>query len=333
MNFFDHQDAARRNTNRLVLLYVLSIISIILSVYGAVLVTASLFGYKATRVQRLERSAVSTDIVAFEREIDRLQPPSPKEDSKVELVGFRSRAFRSGRSTRSYRSGDRDYSSPNSNTNRYPSRFSGEDDRRRYPSRYSPYDDRYNFRPHNAIPRTAVVPRRLGLWEPELFFLSTTGAILVIGAGSWFRFSSLKAGGAVIAEEMGGRLILPEIAKSNEELQLLNIVEEIAIASGVPLPLVYVLDGEPGMNAFAAGYTVDDAVIGVTRGSLDNLTRDEMQGVIGHEFSHILNGDMKLNLQLIAALHGIMMIYVAGRLFMPSAYDRWRLDAPTVFGS
>jgi Zn-dependent protease with chaperone function len=98
-----------------------------------------------------------------------------------------------------------------------------------------------------------------------------------------------------------------------EERRLINVVEEMSIASGTPVPAVYVLDGEDGINAFAAGYTTHDAAVAVTRGALRTLTRDELQGVIAHEFSHILNGDMRLNIRLIGVLYGILLLAVIGR--------------------
>jgi Zn-dependent protease with chaperone function len=97
-----------------------------------------------------------------------------------------------------------------------------------------------------------------------------------------------------------------------EERRLLNVVEEMAIASGMPVPSVYLLDKEDSINAFAAGFTPTDAVIAVTRGSLKLLSRDELQGVIAHEFSHILNGDMRLNIRLMGVLHGILVIALIG---------------------
>jgi Zn-dependent protease with chaperone function len=111
---------------------------------------------------------------------------------------------------------------------------------------------------------------------------------------------------------LGGKLI-PVSTKDFLEKRLLNIVEEMAIASGVPVPPVYLMENEKGINAFAAGFTADDAVIGVTRGSLETLNREELQGVIAHEFSHILNGDMWLDLKLVGFLHGILLIALIGR--------------------
>src|SRR5204862_356240 len=102
---------------------------------------------------------------------------------------------------------------------------------------------------------------------------------------------------------------------------LLNIVEEMAIASGVRLPQVYVMDGEQAINAFAAGWTVSGAVVAVTRGTLERLTRDELQGVIAHEFSHILNGDMGLNIRMVGVLAGIVAIGSIGGFVMRNAFQ------------
>ncbi|MFO0954261.1 MAG: M48 family metallopeptidase [Isosphaeraceae bacterium] len=123
----------------------------------------------------------------------------------------------------------------------------------------------------------------------------------------------LREGGEAIARSLGGRPIDPGTAHPAER-RLLNVVEEMALASGTPVPPVFVLDEEKCINAFAAGFTPGDAVIGVSQGCLDHLTRDELQGVIGHEFSHILNGDMRLNLRLIALIHGLLVVALLGQL-------------------
>lgn len=151
------------------------------------------------------------------------------------------------------------------------------------------------------------------LWQPQLFLLVTIPTLLTIAGGSCYKVLQLRQGGSAIAEDLGGRRLLPDPINPDER-QLLNVVEEMAIASGISVPAVYVLDRERGINAFAAGYTPNDAVIGVTRGTLEQLSRDELQGVIGHEFSHILNGDMRLNLRLVGYLHGILLIYLTGRI-------------------
>ncbi|MBD2610454.1 M48 family metallopeptidase [Nostoc punctiforme FACHB-252] len=152
-------------------------------------------------------------------------------------------------------------------------------------------------------------------WHSGLFLCVAGITIIAIALGSLYKIAYLREGGSVIAQELGGRLLLPETADEQEK-QLLNIVEEMAIASGIPVPEVYLLDRETSINAFAAGFTPTDAVIGVTRGSLQHLNRDELQGVIGHEFSHILNGDMRLNLRLVGLLHGILFIYLTGELLL-----------------
>ncbi|WP_375478562.1 M48 family metallopeptidase [uncultured Nostoc sp.] len=152
-------------------------------------------------------------------------------------------------------------------------------------------------------------------WNPGLFLYVAGITIIAIAVGSLYKIAYLRQGGSVIAQELGGRLLLPEIA-DEQGRQLLNIVEEMAIASGISVPQVYLLDRETSINAFAAGFSPNDAVIGVTRGTLEHLSRDELQGVIGHEFSHILNGDMRLNLRLVGLLHGILFIYLTGELLL-----------------
>jgi Zn-dependent protease with chaperone function len=146
---------------------------------------------------------------------------------------------------------------------------------------------------------------------PHVLILSTIGTLAVIGLGSLYRTVQLSVGGSSLAEMLGGRKLLPATTDRRER-QLLNVVEEMAIASGVPVPPVYLFDKEKGINAFAAGLTTSDAVVGVTSGTLNLLSRDELQGVIAHEFSHILNGDMRLNLRLVGLLHGILIIAILG---------------------
>lgn len=159
--------------------------------------------------------------------------------------------------------------------------------------------------------------RGFSLWQPQLFVTIAIPTIGVIAAGSFYKLLTLRQGGKVIAQEMGGRLVAAGTIDPSEQ-QLLNVVEEMAIASGISVPAVYVMNGEPGINAFAAGFTPNDAVIGVTRGCIDTLSREELQGVIGHEFSHILNGDMRLNLNLVGVLNGILLIYLIGRVLLES---------------
>lgn len=150
------------------------------------------------------------------------------------------------------------------------------------------------------------------LWNPRVFCFAAGGTLAVIICGSLFKTMQLSSGGSAVAESMGGRL-LDITTNDPHERKLLNVVEEMAIASGVPVPKVYVLDEEQGINAFAAGHDIKDAAIGVTRGCITTLKRDELQGVIGHEFSHILNGDMRINLRLMGIIFGILCLAVIGR--------------------
>ncbi|PSQ80397.1 MAG: hypothetical protein BRD41_05205 [Bacteroidetes bacterium QS_1_63_11] len=131
--------------------------------------------------------------------------------------------------------------------------------------------------------------------QPQLALAVAAAVLVLVGGGSLFKVLALRDGGHVVAESLGGEK-LDRDPETPDERRLLNVVEEMAIASGVPVPPVYVLE-EEGINAFAAGFTPDDAVIGVTRECVELLDRDELQGVIAHEFSHILNEDMRLNIQ------------------------------------
>ena len=150
------------------------------------------------------------------------------------------------------------------------------------------------------------------IFDPKLFLLVTGGTLAVVGGASLYKWSQMREGGAAIAEMAGGRLVDLKTTDLRER-RLLNVVEEMSIASGIPMPAVYVLEEEPGLNAFAAGLTTSDAAVTVTRGTLDKLSRDELQGVIAHEFSHILNGDMRLNVRITAIVFGILVIGLLGR--------------------
>ena len=151
--------------------------------------------------------------------------------------------------------------------------------------------------------------------DPAVAVLVFMGTFAVIGLAGLFRRVQLSGGGSSIAAMMGGRLV--NMATTDlDERKLMNVVEEMAIASSVALPEVYVMEGEEAINAFAAGYTLDDAVIGVTEGCMRKLSRDELQGVIAHEFSHILNQDMKLNLRLVAVVFGLIALAVIGRVLL-----------------
>ena len=145
-----------------------------------------------------------------------------------------------------------------------------------------------------------------------MLIIASVVTIAIISLGSMYRVASLRGGGETVAQQMGG-MPVPEQSSDPQLRRLRNVVEEIAIASGVPMPKLYVLEHEACINAFAAGYAPADAAVAVTRGALERLNRDELQGVIAHEFSHILNGDMRLNIRLIGVLFGIMMMAIIGR--------------------
>lgn len=157
------------------------------------------------------------------------------------------------------------------------------------------------------------------LWRPELFIATAIGTGIVVFLASAFKTMQLSGGGEVVARELGGRELDVHTTKYHER-RLLNLVEEMAIASGVPVPTVFLMDSEESINAFAAGRTTSDAVIGVTRGCMTLLTRDELQGVIAHEFSHILNGDMRLNIRLMGLLFGILFLALIGEMIVRNAF-------------
>ncbi|MFV2057004.1 MAG: M48 family metallopeptidase [Thiohalomonadales bacterium] len=152
---------------------------------------------------------------------------------------------------------------------------------------------------------------------------------LVIFLGSLYKIRSLAAGGKVIAEMLGGRRICRD-TRDVDERKILNVVEEMAIASGTPVPVVYLLPQETGINAFAAGNTTGDAIIGVTSGCISQLSRNQLQGVIAHEFSHILNGDMRLNSRMMGVLHGILLIGMVGYFLLRSTTNSHRRDGAGV---
>ena len=157
---------------------------------------------------------------------------------------------------------------------------------------------------------------------PASFYAMVTLATLaLIAGGSLVQIASLAGGGAALARMMGARAV-SRASSEPAERRLLNVVEEMAIASGTAVPQVFVMDDQPTMNAFAAGFSPSQAAVVVTRGTLEMLNRDELQGVIGHEFSHILNGDMRLNLRLMGVLGGILLLTTLGRILARSSSRR-----------
>lgn len=146
----------------------------------------------------------------------------------------------------------------------------------------------------------------------------TVGVILL---ASLYRIASLRSGGSAVATELGGVLVNADVQDPLRR-RLRNVVEEIALAAGVPVPTIYVMEQESNINAFAAGYSPADAAIAVTRGTLEKLNREELQGVIAHEFSHIINGDMRLNIRLMGVIFGILMMSIIGRHLMYASSSR-----------
>jgi len=153
----------------------------------------------------------------------------------------------------------------------------------------------------------AQVPRAVYVW-------TSLATLALIAGGTVFRVIALAGGGRAVAEMVGARRV-DRNSQDPGERRLLNVVEEMALAAGVAVPQAYVMEEEQGINAFAAGYSPNEAVVAVTRGTLEALNRDELQGVVAHEFSHILNGDMRLNIHLLGVLNGILLIGTVG-LFM-----------------
>jgi Zn-dependent protease with chaperone function len=151
--------------------------------------------------------------------------------------------------------------------------------------------------------------------HPGLLLFSTCCVLAVIGGSSWYKTAVLSGGGGVVARAAGGERVAADTTDPDRK-RLLNVVEEIAIASGVPMPEVYVLGGESGINAFAAGHAPGDAAVAVTDGCLRLLDRAELQGVIAHEFSHVVNGDMRLSLRLVGLLFGLIVVASIARLVL-----------------
>ena len=174
----------------------------------------------------------------------------------------------------------------------------------------------YVFAYQQSGPLATDYGAALAQFRWDTFVLVALAVIILVAGGSMFKILQLAGGGRVVAESLGGR-ILAQNSQDAMHRKVLNVVEEMAIASGLPVPSVYLLD-EPGINAFAAGWTPGDAVIGITQGAVQYLSREELQGVIAHEFSHILNGDMRLNVRLTGVLHGILLLGLTGYYLMRS---------------
>ncbi len=166
-------------------------------------------------------------------------------------------------------------------------------------------------------------------FDPAFFIFMSMLIVIIILSASLYKMHTLQKGGAAVAEMLGARRISQK-ATDPAQRRLINVVEEMAIASGIPVPQIFVLDSENNINAFAAGLEFSDAAVTVTRGALNKLSRDELQGVIAHEFSHILNGDMRLNMQLIGILFGILFLGIAGQKFLSGGRVSFRAGLPAI---
>jgi Zn-dependent protease with chaperone function len=176
----------------------------------------------------------------------------------------------------------------------------------------------------------------LDWFQPKLFLATSGTALVVILGTSWVRVSELAKGGAFVAQSLGARPVSPH-TKDLAERRYLNIVEEMSLAAGLPMPACFVVDHDTTINAFAAGNNPQDAAVAVTRGSLTYLNRDELQGVIAHEFSHIGNGDMKLNLRIIGTIAGLTALSQLGYILMrlmrhADGKDSAKVAVPLAFG-
>ena len=182
-----------------------------------------------------------------------------------------------------------------------------------------PYSGRHYFDNSSAGADASGV-----VWDPEVSVVVTLVTLGIVGGSCLYKVSELRAGGGAVALSVGATRLAAQPAAFSDR-QLRNIVEEMALASGVPVPEIYVMEEEDAINAFAAGLRPEEASIVVTRGALKYLSRDELQGVIGHEFSHILNGDMRLNVQLIGAVFGLLVIAIIGKVILQMVTrTRWR---------
>jgi len=176
----------------------------------------------------------------------------------------------------------------------------------------------------------------LDWFQPKLFLATSGTALVVILGTSWWRISELAKGGAFVAQSLGARPVSPH-TKDLAERRYLNIVEEMSLAAGLPKPACFVVDHDSTINAFAAGNNPQDAAVAVTRGALTYLNRDELQGVIAHEFSHIGNGDMKLNLRIIGTIAGLTALSQLGYILMrlmrhADGKDSAKVAVPLAFG-
>ena len=154
------------------------------------------------------------------------------------------------------------------------------------------------------------------LWDPKTAACVFAGTLMVVGGASLVKSREFgSSAGADVARQLGGREVSPDASRPDER-RLINVVQEMSLASGVPVPRIFILENERGINAFAAGTRTGRAAVAVSRGALDKLSRDELQAVVGHEFSHILNGDMQLNIRLVGWIFGLIVISLLGQILL-----------------
>lgn len=156
-------------------------------------------------------------------------------------------------------------------------------------------------------------------WRP--FVVVNIIVFLIIGTAALLKFRSLASSGGAVAQMLGGQKVTHD-SRDPLEKRLLNIVDEMSIASGLPVPEVYVLQGQDGINAFASGPTPERSAVAVTRGAIERLDRDELQGVVAHEFSHIIHGDVRLNIRLAAYIYGLLILVGVGNIFLELSRGR-----------
>jgi len=171
------------------------------------------------------------------------------------------------------------------------------------------------FSSQSSVAMASILQAETWAANSSLLLGSSAATGGAIGLASLGKIVSLRSGGGKVARDMGATLVTPDTRDSLRR-RLYNVVEEIALASGTPVPEVYVMENEPGINAFAAGYSASDAAVAVTQGTLEKLSRSELQGVIAHEFSHIFNGDMRINIRMMGVIFGITVIAILGRKFL-----------------
>ena len=182
---------------------------------------------------------------------------------------------------------------------------------------YAYLQEEYYHEVYLATGRYVEVDLVAVLLDRQLALYTSGATVGLILLGSLFKIIQLASGGKAVAEAMGAMPVKPN-SRDPHERRLINVVEEMALAAGTPVPAIYIMHEEQGINAFAAGYSASDAVVAVTYGTMTRLTRDELQGVVAHEFSHIVNGDMRINIHLMGLLHGILLVALLGEVLMRS---------------